>query len=216
MGKHENLPKNTQTWLPEWCQKAPGGSLGPLLESTLFSTTFFHRIWLPLGLHFGSLLGSILKHVLINFLNPLPERPRPVLGQIWEPFGLHVGTFLARFLGYLATAKTVKNQRENTIFQGSGTFKNTFFSNTLFKTPPGPPLGPIFTRLGSILGRFWGPLGTIFSCIFGTFFDARFLTPKYTQNGENPKGCGSSNMGPVYLPPRTCRGKALKPESLGN
>ena len=53
VGKHQHALKNAPKWLPEWLQEAPGGSLGPLLESTLFLDTFFHRFWLPSGLQVG-------------------------------------------------------------------------------------------------------------------------------------------------------------------
>ena len=162
--------KNTPKWLPEWSQKAPGGSPGTLLESTLFLTTFFHRIWLPCGLHFGSLLASILDSFLINFLNALPERPWPVLAQMLEPFGLHFGTFLGRFLGYLATAKTVKNQRENTLFQGSEASKNTFFPTRFLRRLRDTPWDPFLLVLGRFWVHFGVPWGTHFSSFVRTFF----------------------------------------------
>ena len=108
MGKHEDTPKNTKKMAPRMVP-APGGSLGPLLESTLFLDTCFHRFWLPSGLHFGSLLGSILEHFLMNFLNALQEGSWVVLGRILEPTGLHFGAFLGPFSGSWDIAKIVKN-----------------------------------------------------------------------------------------------------------
>ena len=99
VGKHQKSLKNAPTWLPEWLQETPGGSLGPLLEKTLLVDTFLHGFWVPVGLLFGSLLAPMVAQFLINFLNTLLERSRPAMEPILERFGLHFGVFLVSLWG---------------------------------------------------------------------------------------------------------------------
>ena len=48
--------------------------------------------------------------------------------------------------------------------------ENHCFLDLLSERPPEHALEPLLGVLGSILARFWGPLGTLFSLMFRTFF----------------------------------------------
>ena len=151
---------------------------------------------MPFGLHFGSLLAPISVSFFDSFPGALLERPRNVLGRIWGPFWLHFGSVLGLFWGSLRKVKIELSLKAGAHFHCPRGSENHCFLDLLSERPPEHHLEPLLGVLGSILARFWGPLGTLFSTIFRTFFRARFLRPKMSQRGG---GIPSNKVPPLPL-----------------
>ena len=157
-----------------WLLFRPWGAPGPLLEATLFLDSFLARFWLPFGLQFGSLLASFSVSFFVSFLRTLRERPRTALGRILGSCWLRFGSFLGSFLEHLQKVKIELSPWRGPHFHCPRGPGNLHFFDILSERPPEHPLGGIFGLPGSILARFWGPLGTQISIISRPFFKVDF------------------------------------------
>ena len=127
----------------------------------------------------------ILTHFPTHFSTLFRERSWSDLGTSSTRFGSHFASILAPFWESSGDPfekwKLSSRLKREPHFHCSRVSENHCFFDLLSERPPEPPLEPLLGVLGSILARFWGPLGTLFSTIFRTFFRARFLTPKMSQ-----------------------------------
>ena len=103
----------------------------------------------------GLLLAQFASPFRCRFLYALPEPSYEASKQILVTIGLHFGSILASFSGIPVNTKTIKNCRENTVFQGPRGSRKVIFSNTLFKRPSRHPLA----QLVGVLGRYWVHFG---------------------------------------------------------
>ena len=122
--------------------------------------------WPPFCSPFSSDFGLVFRLFSGSALRAPSERLWTDLGTILTPFWLRFGTLL----GSLRKVKIELSPKAGAHFHCPRGSENHCFFDLLSERPPEQPLEALLGVLGSILARFWGPLGTLFSTIFRTFF----------------------------------------------
>ena len=163
--------------LPDGSQNGPRRLPGPPWDPSWNR----HCFWTPFFIDFGSHLGSKWTPFWVRFrgifwiffgtpLETLLSRLKSNLGAIWTPFWCQFGTLLgvpaksekSQILTLFTTLQPHRPPPKHT--------KKRTFSGVCPRTPPETPSKSSFYLLGSILGRFWDPLGTPISLIVCTIF----------------------------------------------